>query len=200
MTEIDEIERGGHRVNETEKARLEVLVQAIWLNGFWCNRCNDRFDRPWLKKQSRQDRVGGWRAVCPECGSEISICDDRINSIMRAGMPAVSAVACVCFVYRVSLLNILTKDRTVRNLSKVTGALIRELQGVMLDSEIMKALSVDARTLREARENRASSPIWTTAVEHREEARRKYERRKQKRERSKSGKCNTQKEETVEGS
>lgn len=185
-------------MNESEKKRLTVLATAIWPSGFWCDRCGDKYDLPFLKKSSAHNGSSGWRAQCPSCGSEVSLLDKRISLLMRAGSNAVQAVAVVCFVYRISLLAVLTKNRTVRNLGKATSCMIRELQAYMLDSEIMEVLSVDSKRIKLAQTDKAALKfIWKAALVRREEVRKRRERRN-KAARARYGRCDPQGKEPME--
>lgn len=161
------------------RERMRLLGVALWPAGFWCERCNHRCDLPWMCEVSVKSEANtGGKSICPECGHEIVMTSKRIRLLLENTV-RISAVASVCVVRNVSFEFVLRMPKKGTNPS-IRCVMMRELSGLMPDSDIATVFETNVTRVREARKWQPAKrqDLWQKALRQRLKERNKDERQK----------------------
>lgn len=170
--------RGLHRRQVIVTDRCKYLAMAIWPNGFRCEACGHKREVPWMCEVPILSKSGA-RSICPNCRDETSLCDKRLRLLCQT-TERIRIVAVVCKVFKTSIVSVIARPRAGCN-PMARRAIMRELLGVMPESEIANVFGTQVRSVRGASISRPTVDIWKGALEQRDKERERHERDRAKR-------------------
>jgi len=112
---------------------VSSIVVAVWPKGFQCRRCGATRDPLVTQRQGR-----GWSVTC-RCCQHSRYFEDKKAQLLRRVPGAIEACACVCVVYRVSLLDVLYPERRLNGKMpayRAKLAIRKELSRIMVEREL----------------------------------------------------------------
>lgn len=155
------------------KSKLECLLQALWPQGFRCEKCGAT-TAPFLKR-----RPQGWTVECRLCSSQYSLCSQRVRTIMRCH-GVVEIFRDVCQVYGVSLEELLDKTSRRDIVIRARHSAAHLVSVYLVEQEICEVFRF--RSHRDLRQMLAKPKwqcdLWQVALEARRKDREKYERKR----------------------
>jgi len=124
------LRRGG---KEACGRRGVSIVAAVWPGGFQCRHCGSTIEPVVTQRQGR-----GWSITCRDCHCSRYL-EDKKAQLLRRVPGAIEACACVCVVYRVSLLDVLYPSGKLNGKMpayRAKVAIRKELSRIMVDREL----------------------------------------------------------------